>query len=275
MKDSAEVVFTAPGSYGTGEVHVAGLNRGREDLVVLLHGVHGCAERAQGNKYDNLAGLLDQAGFDVLMVQTSRSRFDREAFGEDRNAWARDAFRGKTYAMDFFDALSALAAVRERYEERRLWLWGFSLGGIHWTMAAGGMGQEILAGTSLQAPPGELPELEGILLSGSGLNIVDKDHPILELPILSTIPSPDCLARAATKVRTRNALAFYGGEDGTFSEEACRRLLELIPARERKLFKLLPGVDHPFRHIHGRPSVEPLKTMVEGLRSLSVFQTPG
>lgn len=269
MNDSAEVAFIAPGSYGTGEVRIAGLDRVRPDLVVLLHGVHGCAELVPGNKYDNLARLLDKAGFDVMVVQTSRRHFDREAFGENRDAWARDAFGGKTYAMDFYDAVSGLAAVRERYQGRRFWLWGFSLGGIHWTMAAGGMAGEVLRPEGLTDPLGEVPDLEGIVLSGSGLRIAREENPIMDLPILDTLAPEEWLMKAAARVRVRHALAFYGSEDATFSEEACRRLHGLIPATGRKLFRVLPGVDHPFRHVDGVPGIVPLETMVADLTAMT------
>lgn len=269
MNDSAEVAFIAPGSYGTGEVRIAGLDRSRPDLVVLLHGVHGCAELVPGNKYDNLARLLDAAGFDVMVVQTSRRHFDRESFGEDRDRWARDAFEGKTYAMDFYDALSGLAAVRERYVDRRLWLWGFSLGGIHWTMAAGGMAAEVLHPAELTDPLGEVPPLEGILLSGSGIHIASDENPILDLPILDTLPPEEWLMKAAARVRVRHALAFYGSEDVTFSEEACRRLHDLIPATGGKSFRVLEGVDHPFRHVDGVPGIAPLEAMVADLTAMT------
>lgn len=265
MKDSAKVAFVAPGSYGTREVHVVGLERGREDLVVLLHGVHGCADMAPDNKYGNLARLLDANGFDALVIQTSRNRFDRETFGEDRDAWARDAFHDKTYAMDFFDALSGLSEIVRRYPGRKLWLWGFSLGGIHWTMAAGGMASHVLPSKGLKDPLGQMPVLEGILLSGSGFRIASEDSPILDLPILNSLPSEELLLKAAGRVKTCRALAFYGSEDATFTEEACRRLHGLIPATGKSLFLVLPGVDHPFRNVGGAPSVRPLEHMVEVL----------
>lgn len=263
MKDSAEVAFVAPGSYGTREVRVAGLERSREDLVVLLHGVHGCADMAQGNKYGILARLLDAEGLDALVLQTSRNRFDRETFGEDRDAWSRDAFRGKTYTMDFFDALSGLSEVLRRYPDRKTWLWGFSLGGIHWTMAAGGMAGELLSPQGLEDPLGRMPLLEGIVLSGSGVRIASDDNPILDLPILDSLAPKETLLRAARAVAARRALAFYGSEDATFSEEACRRLHGLIPATGEKTFHILNGVDHPFRNVDGKSSILPLKTMVE------------
>lgn len=270
MKSGAEVAFIAPGSYGTREVLVSGLERGREDLVVLLHGVHGCADMTAGNKYGDLARMLDASGFDALMVQTSRNRFDRETFGDDRDAWSRDAFRGKSYAMDFFDALSGLSEVLRRYPGRKLWLWGFSLGGIHWTMAAGDMAGEILPAAGLEDPLGRMPLLEGIVLSGSGVRIASSDNPILYLPILDSLPPEELLLEAAIRVKTRSVLAFYGSEDVTFTEHACRRLQGLIPATEKKAFHVLPGVDHPFRNVAGKSSIDPLKTMVEAVTVVEV-----
>jgi hypothetical protein len=136
-------------------------------------------------------------------------------------------------------------------------------------MAAGGMAGEVLSPAGLTDPLGELPDLEGLLLSGSGVRIACDENPILDLPVLDTLPPEEWLVKAAAGARVRHALAFYGSEDATFSEEACRRLHGLIPATGRKVFRVLPGVDHPFRHVDGVPAIAPLETMVADLRELA------
>ena len=91
---------TAPGSFGDREVllHFFKAGSGRDcPAVLLLHGVHGWASPAEGNKYGFLARELAANGVSACIAESSRLRRDRETFGDDRVSWAKAAFRGKTF----------------------------------------------------------------------------------------------------------------------------------------------------------------------------------
>ncbi len=162
LPEPVVTTFAARVFYGDETVPVSFVERpgGRdvEPLVVLLHGVHGCASPDPDNKYGDLTRMIVGAGAKAAIIETSRSRRDREAFGDDREAWARAAFEGKTFAMDHSDVLSGLELVSNHEKGGPLWLWGFSLGGLHAVMAAG-------------ADTPVIGELEGLVLSGSGVRI--------------------------------------------------------------------------------------------------------
>ena len=79
-----------------------------------------------------------------MIIETSRKTRDRERYGEDRSSWVKEAFEGKTYAMDLFDVASALSFLNRNVRCTSLWLWGFSLGGLHSLMITGSMHDKIL-----------------------------------------------------------------------------------------------------------------------------------
>ncbi len=264
--------YSAPGHFGDKTVRVffSGPRNasGRSPVFVLLHGVHGCADMSPENKYGCLARMLHSRGAIAVVVETSRLRRDREAFGEDRDSWARAAFMGKTFAADHADVLEGLTLVHSLFPEKDLWLWGFSLGGIHAITAAGGSSQAILEKENHKAPLPEFP-FSGIVTSGSGDRVRPGAEGSLELPILDSMPPESILHEAARKLSAGYFVSFYGSLDETFSEESCRHIFDEVPLPQaRKVFHIIDGADHPFRHLHGHPSLKPLEMMIEKLPPL-------
>ncbi|MGC9372135.1 MAG: alpha/beta hydrolase [Thermovirgaceae bacterium] len=220
------------------------------------------------NKYGRLARMLNFRGAISAVVETSRLRRDRETFGDDRESWARAAFRGKTFAADHADVLEGLSLVHSLLPEKDLWIWGFSLGGIHAVTAAGGSSKAILREGNQKAP---LPEFHfsGIVTSGSGDRVRPGAKRSLELPILDSMPPESILHEAARNLSAGYFVSFYGSLDETFSEESCKEIFREVPLPEaRKAFHVLKGVDHPFRHLYGHPSLKPLEMMTEKLATL-------
>ena len=260
-------VFTLKGAYGDEKVFVSRLSPKDSvgKVIVLFHGVHGCASVHEGNKYAVLARMLLPLGLTVYLTETSRLRRDRDSFKEDRDRWARTAFQGKTYGMDLYDVCVALSEIEKRHPTEEIYLWGFSLGGIHSLMIAGG-------GYQTKLREGGFPSLflripSGIIVSGSRDGI-DKDDvsTTLRLPILDTIGDNALLYKSARSIKTGWFVSFYGENDNTFSEEACRRLL--TRRIFLKQFIIIPGADHAFRRLYGLPSIEPLKRMVSYLGAI-------
>ncbi len=247
-----------PGTFGDGLVPVHIMRRsgasGGSPLVVLLHGVHGSANPLPGNKYGELARMLIEQGASCAIVETSRIRRDRESFGEDREAWAHAAFKGKTFFQDHADAVAGIEAAAMEAGIGSIWVFGFSLGGIHAVLAAGSEG--------LSFTP------SGIALGGSGYRIRSEAENALTLPILGSMPGSDPLIEAAGRLRAERLVSFYGSLDSTFPEDTCRRLVELAPLPlEKKGFVVIEGADHAFRSLKGNPSLKPLEM-------ISSFLTP-
>jgi len=256
---------SCPGSFGDREVLLHCFDektRADAPLFLLLHGVHGCASSVEGNKYGYLARLIAQKGFPVCAAESSRLRRDREVFGDDRAAWAVASFQGKTFAMEVYDACSALAAAGAEYPGRRIALWGFSLGGLLSVLLAGGETGRFVRQTGLE--PIAFPSVDALVISGSGDRIRAEASAGLALPILNSLGSSEVIHMAASKVSLDFALFFYGGCDATFDEESSRRILRSLRLdEEKKAFHILPGVDHAFRTLNGSPSYEPLERMLE------------
>jgi hypothetical protein len=249
------------GSFGDGRVllHLVGVDH-PGPLVLLFHGVHGCADMTEGNKYGSIARLLLKQRIASCLVETSRLRRDRETFGEDRNSWAKEAFRGKSFSQDLWDLFAAFCYVRTRLPERPLWLWGFSLGGIESLF--------LLGSTPPHIPGcGELPKPDVsctpcLFLSGSGDTLRPEAQESRKLPILDSLLPQENLHEAARRTRVQHLTAFYGSEDTTFSEESCRRLANLVHCEDgNRRFLVLDGCDHSFRTLRGIPSQEPIRNM--------------
>ncbi|HCA41194.1 MAG TPA: alpha/beta hydrolase [Aminobacterium sp.] len=240
-------------------------------VLILFHGVHGCASLQEGNKYAVLANMLSSLDISIYLTETSRIRHDRETFGENRDQWAIAAFSGKTYAMDLFDACSAFQFVERRHPEAEIYLWGFSLGGLHSVMIAGDGYISMLQGSNMHAPLLQ-KKPSGLILSGSGDGIrVDKAKEAFKLPILDTVGSQQKLLHSASHIDRGWAVCFYGDEDLTFSERACRRLCGAIAVRDKE-FIIIPGADHSFRKLYGIPSIKPLQMMTSHIAKR--FSTP-
>ncbi len=254
---------TAPGSFGDKEVLLhfytspGGENR---PAVLLLHGVHGWAGPQEGNKYGFLAGELAAAGYCACIAESSRLRRDREAF-DDRTDWARAAFSGKTFAMEIFDACSAMVSFRKKFPGSPAVLWGFSLGGLISVLIAGGKGTELVARAGLTPP--ESVETAGIIVSGSGDELRPEAGSGLRLPVLDTLCDKVELLSSASRARLEFALFFYGDLDESFSEASSRRIFDRLPLDGgRKEFHIIKGADHSFRRKNGLPSKAPLEEMI-------------
>lgn len=276
---SSRTGYIARGHFGDGNVRVfvsepAGISH-KAPLVVLLHGVHGCADMSFENKYGHLSRMLDFRGVVSALVETSRLRRDRHAFGEDRESWAWAAFRGKTFADDHADVLEGVRLAHTLFPEKDLWIWGFSLGGIHAVAAAGKSSKAILHFAEIDAPLTEFKP-RGIITSGSGYRVRPEAKRSLALPILDSMPSEKLLHDAARKLSADFFISFYGTLDGTFSEESCRKIVKDVPLpEERKLFHIIDGADHPFRKLYGHTSLEPLGMMTDTLAPLLYPWPPG
>ncbi|HOO62597.1 MAG TPA: alpha/beta hydrolase [Synergistaceae bacterium] len=232
-------------------------------LVMFLHGVHGCADMEEGNKYRALAELLYQQDIASCLVESSRKRRDRIAFGEDYPAWAQGAFEGKSYAQDLGDFARALAFLQEKFSNLDFWLWGFSLGGIHATLLASPVYRRVLEKEGLESPAIRSNSLKGVLLSGTGHYLRPEQALLLRAPILDSLPPNSLLLEAAESLECEKLYSFYGSLDNTFSEQSCRELFERAPRKVRQKFTVIPGADHAFRNLEGVPSLEPLRQMTE------------
>lgn len=274
MTEKMEIIsHCARGSFGDKRVLIQGYIISKSfPLVLLLHGVHGCANLAEGNKYGVLARLLAQESINVLTIETSRKTRDRDAYGNDRDRWIMDAFKGKTYAMDLFDVASAISFIHDDLRWPELWLWGFSLGGLHFLILTGGIYKKVLERAGLKNPITTFPKIEGLILSGSGDEIRPENGPSFHEPILDSLPCQEMLLEAAKNTNAENVYAFYGSLDETFAKEACRRLFELTPTKRD--FIVLEGVDHSFRTVNGIPSISPLIDMVNYLKK-HILKNPG
>ena len=244
---SSEII-KLKGTFGDGEVFLCrcdppsfnGVN------VVWLHGVHSSANITHHNKFRHLADALADNGFTSWLVETSRMVRDRHSYGSDIAAWIRDAFAGKTFAQEQEDAFTAIREVFRRVKRQRVWLWGFSLGGIVALSAAAVM-----------------PAVEKIILSGTGLVSFPRvEVTIPRMPILSTLRStlaPDTLSR----VKTTGLIAFRGSRDEVFPEASCRELCGAVPLPpEAKSCVPVAGSDHSMRMRDGKPCPQLMDEMV-------------
>jgi len=260
MLDPSFRTIYAKGSFGDGKVpvHILEPESGRDTapLVIMLHGVHGCASPEMGNKYGDLGRMLFETGAACAMVETSRRRRDRDTFGTDREAWAHAAFGGKTFSQDMEDAIAGTEAACREAGAHNVWVFGFSLGGIHALLAAGEEN-----GFSFNPA--------GIALGGTGSGIRPEAAGSLALPVLDTAPPEERLNRAAGRITGGRLVSFFGSLDATFSEESCRELFERVAIPpERKNFIVIDGSDHPFRTINGAATTKPIEMITMALSQI-------
>lgn len=229
---SSEVI-KLKGTFGDGEVRLCRCEPAAANgvNVVLLHGVHSSANLSRHNKFRHLADVLADSGFASWLVETSRRVRDKHVYGSDMAAWIRDAFSGKTFPQEQEDAFAGIREVFRRVKKQRVWLWGFSLGGIIALSAAA-----------------VLPAVEKIILSGTGLvSFPNVEKYIPTTPILSTLRStlsPDTIQR----VKANGLISFRGSKDEVFPESSCRELFNAIPLPpEAKHFFVVEGSDHSMR----------------------------
>ena len=255
--------FTAPGSFGDGEVLMSRFHPAGErlPLVVVFHGVHGCADPSPGEKYGDLGRFLAEEGIGCVLAESSRKRRDRGIFGDDRAGWAVAAFEGKTFLQELADAASALDRVSALWPASPLWIWGFSLGGLLGTLLAGRA-----AGPLLGRKEFSVPHLRGLVLAGSGDSLKQGREDQTRLPVLDSLPEQRWLHEAARNLSGIRLGAFRGTKDETFTQGACRRLVDLAPLPEPdRFYQELEGVDHAFRTLNGEPSRQPLRAMIRRL----------
>jgi dienelactone hydrolase len=198
--------------------------------------------------------MLIEQGASCAIVETSRIRRDRESFGEDREAWAHAAFKGKTFFQDHADAVAGIEAAAMEAGIGSIWVFGFSLGGIHAVLAAGSEG--------LSFTP------SGIALGGSGYRIRSEAENALTLPILDSMPGSDPLIEAAGRLRAERLVS------STVRWTPHSRMTPVAdwwswhPCPEKKGFVVIEGADHAFRSLKGNPSLKPLE-MISSFLTLS------
>lgn len=256
-------IIELPADFGDKKTVLSILHSEKESdiLTVLFHGSYGCANFQEGNKYAHLARIFASKGISCCLVETSRKCRDRHAYAEDRVAWMTVAFQGKTFVQELQEVCTALIEIARVYPQKRLWLFGFSLGGILAYLALSAVIKDILAleGKTL---PGSIPHAEALILAGCGEH--SDSHSLAEVPIVSGRPQLMMEPYVGKGVHPGRIIGFYGSNDDTFTEESCRLLLRYCALSEdRKFFHILDGVDHRFRFRNGIPSGSILREMVE------------
>lgn len=250
------------GTFGDGEVHlcrcVPAAPNGID--VILLHGVHSSANVHHLNKFRCLANYLADKGLTPWLVETSRRVRSRHEYANDVAGWIRDAFSGKSFPQEQEDVFTAVREVIKRSQKLKIWLWGFSLGGIIALSAAAGA----IAPLANGAPP-----IDKLIVSGTGLvSYPEVEEQMMKLPVLSTLRatlSPDLLS----KVRTTGFVSFRGTRDEIFPESSCRDLVNgIMLPKSAKHFVPVDGADHSMRTRSGKPCPAIMEEMVSYIAGL-------
>lgn len=231
-------ITTLPSAFGDTGVRVSRLFPDKPDgtHALLLHGVHSSANLGHRNKFRHLAEILAARGVTPWLCETSRVSVSREECGDQPLAWIEESFGGKTFGEEHDDCLAALDLALAQ-KPAKLWVWGFSLGGI--------------IALLLACRPDV--RIDRLVLSGTGLTATpEAENIMMPMPILSTLRStvePDMVGR----VRAGEVFAFRGTEDAVFTEEACRSLLGSIKIPDgRKKFYAIEGADHSLKTRGGK-----------------------
>ena len=235
FKDEITVL---PSAFGDTGVRVSRLFPEEPDgtHALLLHGVHSSANLGHRNKFRHLAEILAARGVTPWLCETSRVSVSREECGDQPLAWIEESFGGKTFGEEHDDCLAALDLALAQ-KPAKLWVWGFSLGGI--------------IALLLACRPDV--RIDRLVLSGTGLTATpEAENIMMPMPILSTLRStvePDMVGR----VHAGEVFAFRGTEDAVFTEEACRSLLGSIKIPDgRKKFYAIEGADHSLKTRGGK-----------------------
>ena len=263
FKTGRQHIIELPADFGDKKTVLSILHPDKESdvLTVLFHGSCGCANFREGNKYAHLARIFASKGISSCLVETSRKCRDRHAYAEDRVAWMTTAFQGKTFVQELQEVCTALVEIARLYPQKRLWLFGFSLGGILAYLALSPVMKDILA-LEGKVLAGAIPHVDALILAGSGEH--SDSHSLAEVPIVSGRPQLMMEPYVGKGVHPGRIIGFYGSHDDTFTEASCRLLLEYCGSPEdRKFFHVLDGVDHRFRFRNGTPSGSILREMVE------------
>ncbi len=270
FKMGTKHIIELPADFGDKKTLLSILHSEKEGdiLTVLFHGSYGCANFQEGNKYAHLARIFASKGISSCLVETSRKRRDRHTYSEDRAAWVEVAFQGKTFIQELQEVCASLIEIARLYPQKRLWLLGFSLGGILAYLALSAVVKDILA-LDGKVLPGVIPNADALVLAGVGEH--SDSHSLATAPILSSRPQSMMESYVGEGVRPGRIISFYGSNDNTFTEESCRLLLKYCGLPEdRKFFHVLEGVDHRFRFRNGKPSGAILREMVDLILADSV-----
>ena len=167
-------ITTLPSAFGDTGVRVSRLFPDSPDgtHALLLHGVHSSANLGHRNKFRHLAEILAARGVTPWLCETGRVSVSREECDEPL-AWIEESFGGKTFGEEHDDCLAALNLVLAQ-KPAKLWIWGFSLGGIIALLLAC------------------LPDVHAdrLILSGTGLTATpEAESVMMPMPILSTLRS--------------------------------------------------------------------------------------
>lgn len=257
MRNFGTENITLKGTFGDHEIHVSRCipKISNSIQVALLHGVYSCASLERFNKFRALARVLAGKGFTPWLIETSRKVRDKNSYGADTEGWVRDAFFGKTFAMEQEDVFIALRDIIERTKNMAHWVWGFSMGGlIALSAAAGG----VAGGTD------NAPVFDRVILSGTGLSTYDSfTDGMMKMPVLSTLRAT-LTADILDKVRTNCLIVFRGTADNVFPREACLDILKNVHMPEKvKHFFEIKDADHSLRCRNGRHDVGIMREMAE------------
>ena len=121
-----------PSAFGDTGVRVSRLFPEEPDgtHALLLHGVHSSANLGHRNKFRHLAEILAARGVTPWLCETSRVSVSREECGDQPLAWIEESLRRQNFRRR--STTTALRALDLALAQKpaKLWVWGFSLGGI-------------------------------------------------------------------------------------------------------------------------------------------------
>lgn len=239
----------------TGEVY-----RPRK-AVVLFHGVHSSANGHPANKYARIGAALAENGLMPVLVETSRRVRNRHDYADRPVEWIADAFYGKNYQQELSDCYAGCCAARSLFPNLPITLWGFSLGGLSALLIASG---------KIFRPV----EFEGLVMCGSGAEVMHSRRDIFKLPILDSLSDGAMLMEAAQNVHTSWARVFHGSLDTTFSRTSCHNLFAKLPVKDKEFYEI-EGADHSFRLFNGKSSSKSLEAVYRHIPQLFPMYTGG
>ena len=231
-----EKVLSLPGSYGDKRVLLSTLEPevANDTYILFFHGVHSCANFSNGNKYRWLAYSFAKLGYTPFLCETSRKTRDILAFEKDNLSWIMAAFEGKTFENELKDCQTAFDYVSKlaQSESKRLWLCGFSLGGII----------AYVISTNTNA-------IDHLILCGSGAYAFPSVEKIQKnLPITRELLSaPDIFSFSHPNYAT----ALWGELDDIFPQEACQKLFSFVEPKIKKNFFVIKGASHSIKLRNG------------------------
>lgn len=232
-----EKILTLSGSYGDKQVLLSLLEPdvANDTYILFFHGVHSSANFSHGNKYRWLANSFAKLGYTPFLCETSRKTRNIAAFEDDNLSWIMAAFEGKTFEDELNDCKTAFGYVANlaRKMHKKVWLCGFSLGGI--------IAYIISTVTN---------DIDHLILCGSGTYAFPKITQMQnDLPI-----TRDLLKTSGVEFRVshpRFATALWGEFDNIFPKDACEKLLSFVNATVKKNFFVIKGANHSLKLRNG------------------------